>query len=64
MMMMTLKEVRSTVVRGLGLTGVSVGVITPRKKNVTTEVACPVGKLHVHTVCSASNIREKREGMK
>ena len=33
-----------------GLAGVSVGVITPRQKSVTTEVACSVGKLHVQTV--------------
>ena len=45
-----------------GLTGVSVGVITPRKKSVTTEVACSVGKICTYTllmtVCSTSN-REK-----
>ena len=46
----------------------SVGVITPRKKSVTTEVAFSVGKFCTYTllmtVCSTTNIREKRESMK
>ena len=48
-MMMTLKEVRPTVVRRPGLTGVSVGVITPRKKSVRTGAACSVGKTCTYT---------------
>ena len=53
MMMMTLEEVRPTVVRGL---------VGHEKQSVTTEVACSVGKLHVHTVDdSVQYIEHKRK---
>ena len=42
----------------------SEGVMTPRKKSVTTDVICSVGKVCTYTllmtVCSTSNIRETR----
>ena len=42
----------------------SEGATTPRKKSVTTDVACSVGKVCTYTllitVCSTSNIRETR----
>ena len=48
-----------------GLTGVSVGVITPTKKSVTTEVACSVGKFCTYTllmtVCTTSKMEKTKD---